>query len=483
LQLDEPGTVWCQAAELSTSTVTTNCKETDVVPSPSPSPCYFERFIKGDATYGTVFRAEVHEAYRDYEINVNKIWAKNELSSAALVEKFDYKIFCFAEDDWVIQAESAPHSSNYIAPTVPMKTLFTEVDNFMNAIGTMETLDMTPPSITITGDSTTETFIAVTFTLNEAGTMWCRAVRNGFDVPTTLQILDTNFKTTGSSGTVTITAYDADGDPLYRATDYDVYCYAEDDLCSGCKVNSGTTLAAIAASIRPVRTLDTTPPQLRLVATEALAKDQIQITLQVDEGALIWCAAWTAAPTMSGVPMGEANVEALIKSQYTACKDSKNRQCGNFWVYDLDDLEDTTVDGVGTGASGRATYDSSTSWKYNQDVDVIVTGLLEKTEYPYIYCYAEDDENDGLAGASNKMTYNSGAVDASKALHIATAIGSVTTLDQTPPDFVQLKIQDPTAYNTKIIVTFSLTEAGTAYCPQHAKILLRPLQTSQLTVF
>ena len=31
----------------------------------------------------------------------------------------------------------------------------------------------------------------------------------------------------------------------------------------------------------------------------------------------------------------------------------------------------------------------ATTWKYNRDVDIIVSGLTEETDYPYIYCFAE----------------------------------------------------------------------------------------------
>ena len=34
---------------------------------------------------------------------------------------------------------------------------------------------------------------------------------------------------------------------------------------------------------------------------------------------------------------------------------------------------------------------------YDQDVEIIVEGLIEDTDYEYIYCYAEDDE-DTLGG-------------------------------------------------------------------------------------
>merc|ERR1719387_412854 len=60
-------------------------------------------------------------------------------------------------------------------------------------------------------------------------------------------------------------------------------------------------------------------------------------------------------------------------------------------------------------------------------------------------------DSGGNAGPSNVHT-------------IKTGIGTVQTLDETPPSFTKLSILDPTAYNDRIIVTFSLNEAGTAYC-------------------
>ena len=273
----------------------------------------------------------------------------------SLTEDLEYKIFCFAEDDWKIQADSSlPHSSNYVAPANPVKTVLSTVTSLKTKVGTLTTLDMTPPAMTINTPVTTENTITVPFALNEIGTLWCRSVRKGFDAPTILQILDTNFKTEyPAASEVVITAYNSEGEPLHRAVDYDVYCYAEDDLCTGCKVNTGTIVSAVLATKTPVRMLDTTPPQMRLVAKEALSKDQIQITLQVDEGAKVWCAAWTEEPTVGvgGPAIQESNFEALIKSQTTACKDNKERQCGSFWVYDLDDLEDTADDSMTTQAS------------------------------------------------------------------------------------------------------------------------------------
>ena len=54
-----------------------------------------------------------------------------------------------------------------------------------------------------------------------------------------------------------------------------------------------------------------------------------------------------------------------------SCQDSSGNECGSFWVYDLDDLEDTTADGVATPA------DFDTSWKYQQDVSILLLNLEE----------------------------------------------------------------------------------------------------------
>ena len=41
-------------------------------------------------------------------------------------------------------------------------------------------------------------------------------------------------------------------------------------------------------------------------------------------------------------------------------------------------------------------------------VDILVSGLTEETDYAGIYCYAHDDEDDGLGGTPNTMLYNAG---------------------------------------------------------------------------
>ena len=50
------------------------------------------------------------------------------------------------------------------------------------------------------------------------------------------------------------------------------------------------------------------------------------------------------------------------------------------------------------------------------------------------------------------------------AVAFANLAGVVSTLDQAPPSFTFLDIQDPTLANNKIVVRLQLNEAGVAYC-------------------
>merc|ERR1719171_1108835 len=57
-----------------------------------------------------------------------------------------------------------------------------------------------------------------------------------------------------------------------------------------------------------------------------------------------------------------------------------------------------------------------------------------------------------------------GAAASNNVHTMKTEIGSRTTLDESPPSFTKLALQDPTDLNDRIIVTFQLNEPGTAYC-------------------
>jgi hypothetical protein len=327
-------------------------------------------------------------------------------------------------------------------------------------------------------------------------------VRHNFDPPTILEILDADYSNTfsaGSDNTILISGYDRpiNSDhsyetPLVFATDYDIYCYATDDLCNNCKVTNGVSYAHVLSTECKTRTLDDTPPRMKYVAAESISKQQILITLQVDEGSKVWCGAWTTARTswVDGNYDHETDIEAVAVAGNCYENTPAKRACGAFWVYDLDDIEDgDTADLV----TDQASYDAST-WFSNQDVEIIVDGLDEQVDYPYIYCYAEDDEDtlDGMVydenanppvwylghlpaggkASPNKMWYHTtgttslplGPQNVHTISQETGGIGLIQTLDESPPRFGTLKIQDPTALDDRIVVTFNLNEDGTAWC-------------------
>ncbi|CAK8986555.1 Uncharacterized protein SCF082_LOCUS597 [Durusdinium trenchii] len=455
LQLDEPGTVWCQAAlNVSTSGF---CAETELQDSDPQADCYYESYIKGNST--AVFRKEVPEAFRDVEVEVNRLPSRDgSFAPVPLEPKTGYKIVCFAEDDWVEEAQSG--SINFVAPLVANKVSLGTVLLFTESIGMATTLDLTAPNLTIHSTATTEDVIMVSVSLDEAGTVWCRALRknsrSAYEAP---EIVATGFLVEVQSGSVdqvNITAENVKGDALARGTDYEVYCFARDVLCLGCDAPSGSSTQAIQASRTFVRTADATPPRIYVMYAESISHDTIQLTLQMDEGSKLWCGAWEAEPTGMST-----DFESLIKE--ANCSESRAaRPCGSFWIYDLDDVEDTALDGV------SSLSDYADAYRIGHDVQLSITGLKEKTDYAYIYCFAEDDETDGLGSSPNKMSFDatSAATTDARSLvaSVSTAIGAVQTLDETPPSFTELSVVDPTASEGVIVVSFALNEPGTAYC-------------------
>ena len=132
---------------------------------------------------------------------------------------------------------------------------------------------------------------------------------------------------------------------LLRKWDYDVYCWAQD--AEGYPYYGPNGMAqAQACPNNYVTTLDLTRPNMRFIMAEAISASQIIITLQVDEGAKVWCAAWSSDPGLTS-----SNYDTTIKAQSSTCTDNKGRQCGTFWIYDLDDLEDSTADYMTTRAA------------------------------------------------------------------------------------------------------------------------------------
>merc|ERR1719487_751987 len=117
---------------------------------------------------------------------------------------------------------------------------------------------------------------------------------------------------------------------------------------------------AQAVNCGTLRTLDQTPPQVTVVEVQSPSKDRLQITLKVDEGARVWCAAWTTAtkPTafLNLATLDAATAESEVRFALNGgCEDAAGTACGYFWVVDDADIYDLeSTDGV----TSLATYNS-----------------------------------------------------------------------------------------------------------------------------
>ena len=62
-------------------------------------------------------------------------------------------------------------------------------------------------------------------------------------------------------------------------------------------------------------------------------------------------------------------------------------------AHDLDDIEDEGPPGnwATDQVTTQAEYDAA-NWKHDQDVEIVLSSLDERTDYTHIYCYAEDDQ-------------------------------------------------------------------------------------------
>ena len=156
LQLSEPGTVWCQAAQQDSNAVPGHCVFSDIqdLDDGPLVGCYFETWIKGSSVHlggntdPTIFRADVHEAYRNYDIELDSLYHGDLVGHDAMVPETGYHFYCFAEDDWKIEAADATNSANFASPSGPNKVSFTHVTAFATALGLRTTLDEAPPSFT-----------------------------------------------------------------------------------------------------------------------------------------------------------------------------------------------------------------------------------------------------------------------------------------------------------------------------------------------
>ncbi|CAE7260941.1 unnamed protein product [Symbiodinium microadriaticum] len=117
LQLDEPGTVWCQPGD--TSGDATQCQSSEVQNQSSTTDCFWITLIQSND-----FRANVHEAFVDVSINMNLLHPHQGHVASLLSPETAYEIFCYAEDDWPTQANAATNSVSFVAVTSPNNASF-----------------------------------------------------------------------------------------------------------------------------------------------------------------------------------------------------------------------------------------------------------------------------------------------------------------------------------------------------------------------
>ncbi|CAJ1414197.1 unnamed protein product [Effrenium voratum] len=191
---------------------------------------------------------------------------------------------------------------------------------------------------------------------------------------------------------------------------YDIWCYAEDDnvypqIPNGQKFTAGEVVT--------LSTLDTTPPVLTIVSAESPISTDIRIKVKLDEPGTVWCNSF-----QTGTGYGTPNFAAVSG--------------GGFRGY--------------VGFSGL-----SPNSPINTNVEVVVTGLAELTDYD-TYCAAED------ASTLPSVNYMAQA----DILNTAPLVGQITTLDQSPPVFTELGAKGTTENNIQI--TFKCNEACRGYC-------------------
>jgi hypothetical protein len=373
--------------------------------------CYFENWIKGVPSDGTMFNAEVHIPYQDYDIDLDKIQKVTASTSGiSLSGQYHYNIWCFAEDDWHIEAQNALSTSlNFNAPTVPNKVTHSHSKAVETSIGPVLTLDTTPPDFSsITGTMFSETVLTMTMTLTETGTIWCMPLRTGFAEPSVNEILQNNEYNLGcgtSPCTVTMQG-------LQSKTVYDIWCYAEDDNVYPQKPNGQKFTGGASGQVTTLTTLDTTPPILTIVSAESPISTDIRIKVKMEEPGTVWCYSW---PT--GTSYGTVSYDAVVAFNYKSY--------------------------VGTGQTPGGPI--------NTNVEVVVSNLIAETQYD-TYCTARDQST---LPSVNKLT-------AATTQSTKPAIGQITTLDQSPPTFTKLGATG--TLETQIQVTFQCNEACRAYC-------------------
>eukprot|EP00913_Durusdinium_trenchii_P022223 g20882.t1 len=398
LQLDEPGTVWCAATE---------------------------DYIKGNLS--SSFQVEVHEAFQDVDVEVNRILQKDMAGDAPLELQTTYQVFCYAEDDWKIQADSASNSADYVSPAGPQGSSLQSVQSFAQSMGQLSTLDEAPPSFTvleIQDPTAAEGILVISFALNEVGTAYCRFSQRQDSANTTFGYSRPNYMTSAYVSTA---------------------------------VTSPT--APLGGYTKGVWIADTTPPSMLLTSLDALSDTQILVTLQLDEPGTVWCA---------------ATVPDSGSSSY--CRPS-----------DLQDTDNTAQcyyeDYIKGSVAQGTRFETQVPQAY---VDVYVevnrialatgTGSPLPAETQFVMlCFAQDNwdlrtqaayaNGDGspnfVAPLPNKVTL----AEVNSFIAATVASGqSALTLDLTAPTATARSLYAPTSSESSLEVLFSVDEASTLYC-------------------
>jgi hypothetical protein len=460
VRLDESGTVYCQAYTRSPSPRTTN---PTIVEIGDPVGGTNVQTDCDAGNHNACMRATYNAQYgfAETEVDISTTYypsGTHPAGGSSLVAETMYDVYCYATDATLPLVTSGNSEANVInsATTLATKKI-------------VRTLDMTPPNFTsFTCATTGENSVTATIIMSEWGTSYCKVVHRDHPAPSPNAVIAEGFSYvfTGTLGTsfqivvneITTGLGSTGRESLRLKTDYDLYCWAQDDEGYPYYGPNGMA-AAVRCPQSYLTTFDQTRPKMRYITAESVSRSQIHITLQVDEGSKVWCGAWQTDPSLT-VTVGAQNYITWIKAQahnaVQDCMDIHKNQCGNFWIYDLDDIEDgDSTDLVTT----QAEYDASL-WKQDRDVEILLNNLVEEVDYQYIYCHAEDDES-----APNVMQFDTVAnAGPDNVWTIRNAFGTVQTLDESMPIFKQLEVYDPTANNDRIIVTFTLNEDGTAYC-------------------
>ena len=186
---------------------------------------YCKAFLDATQTIMSVAINEITTTFEGSGVYSSQLgYSEMEVDVTGLAAKSQYSVFCYALD-------SEYPTQNSVTAT--------------NAVATqrfVRTLDTSPPVISscaVVAKADTEDTVTATLELDEQGTAYCAAVFASYVAPSKHAVVAAAFAsaTTGLSPyTATIdvnkisAGYGASGlEPLRRGTDYDIYCWAQDE--------------------------------------------------------------------------------------------------------------------------------------------------------------------------------------------------------------------------------------------------------------